>query len=126
MFRADNKKDMLTIFLCGGVTVLFLIPLLSPISLWAKLVSLFFAIYVVYLTLRLVWCLTEPADASVSLKPRAIYLDHRAVCLICGKNPQSGRSLEVRYRGKSVKATYVGILIGGGMSEGELFGVYFY
>ncbi len=108
---------MLTVFLSGGVTVLFLIPLLYPIPLWAKLVSVLFAVYVVYLTLKLAWCLSEPADASVSLKPRAIEAEQKCLCSVCGKDPQGSRTLEVGYRGKSLAANYLGVLIGGYMED---------
>lgn len=109
MQRAISKNKFLAVLSGGGVAVFFLLPLFYSVPAWAKSVSVLFAVYVIYLTLRLVWIMAEPADASVSLKPRAAAANQKGVCCICGRNRPANQTLKVGYR----KPTQIALHLGG-------------
>ena len=121
MLRVTNKKQVLTLLSGGGVAVLLLIPILYSIPVWAKFVIAVVAGYVIYLTLRLVWIMMEPADASVLLKPRASSAQANGLCPVCGKNQQGHETLKVGYRKatpSSIRFSIVDtVLIGEGLTD---------
>ena len=109
MLRRINKNEILAVFSGIGVVVVLLIPMLYSIPLWTKLVTVLVAAYVVYLTLRLVWIMTEPMDASISLKPQASTAQDKGLCPICRKNQQGHQTLTLGYR----KPTQIALHFGG-------------
>ena len=109
MVRRINKNETLAVFLSVVVIVVLLIPMFYSIPMWAKLVTTFVAVYVVYLTLRLVWIMARPTDASVALKPQASTAQLRGVCPVCRKNQRGHQTLTVGYR----KPTQIAVHFGG-------------
>ncbi|MFZ1082944.1 MAG: hypothetical protein WAO19_13580 [Candidatus Kryptoniota bacterium] len=121
MHRTINKNETLALLSGVSVVIVLLIPMFYPIPLLAKLVTVLVAAYVVYLTLRLVWIMAEPTDASVSLKPRASTAQLRGLCPICGKNQRGHKTLTVGYRKPTQMALHLGgidpLMLGEGLVD---------
>lgn len=104
-----NKNEMLALVSGGALVVILVIPAFYSIPVWAEIITLMFSGSFLYLTLRLVWIMAEPEDASVSLKPRAGTAQASGLCPICGKNEEGQKRLTVGYR----KPTQVALRFGG-------------
>ncbi len=109
MQRRMNKNEILALVSGGALVVFLVMPAFYSIPIWAKLVTLLFSGSFLYLTLRLVWIMAEPTDASISLKPRASTAQGKGLCPICGKNEQGHKTLTVGYR----KPTQIALRLGG-------------
>ncbi len=121
MPRRINKNEMLALVSGGALVVLLVIPVFYSIPIWAKTITLLFSVSFLYLTLRLVWIMAEPRDASVSLKLRASTAQGKGLCPICGKNAQGHKALTVGYRKPTTMALRLGgidpLLLGEGLLD---------
>lgn len=121
MLRIINRKELITLAMGGGCAVLLALPVFYSVPLWAKIVTLLVAAYVVYLTLRLAWVVADPRDSSVVLKPRVAQAQTQGLCAVCGKNRHGRRTIKVGYRRAVPRASRIEmadtLLLGEGMTD---------
>lgn len=121
MLRTINKNEMLSLLSGGALVVIPVIPAFYSIPVWAKIITLMFSGSFLYLTLRLVWIIVEPEDASFSLKSRSRTAQARGLCPICGKNEEGQKTLTVGYRKPTPMALRLGgidpLLLGEGLVD---------
>ena len=93
-----NKNEILALVSGGALVAILVIPAFYSIPIWAKIITLMLSGSFLYLTLRFVWIIAGPTDASVSLKRRASTAQGKGLCPICRKNEQGQGGLTVGYR----------------------------